>query len=149
MPTAWIVRASLVAGSLLAVLIVSNDGWAKPKKGSTYWACKCACRYVDSTGKEHFGPSGAVQFTESSLEACLGHACTTGGHSGTTRDCTGTEHTQAINVPPGSLQQLQPQTTTPGRMPAPASGTIQRRGVEGEQSDAGMANPSDTAPETK
>jgi len=30
------------------------------------------------------------------------------------------------------VPQLQPQTPAPGRMPAPA-GTIQRRGVEGEQ----------------
>ena len=40
--------------------------------------------------------------------------------------------TSAISVPPGSLQQLQPLTPPPGRMPAPA-GTIQRRGVEGEE----------------
>lgn len=32
----------------------------------------------------------------------------------------------------GVVPQLQPQTPPPGRMPAPA-GTIQRRGVEGEQ----------------
>jgi len=134
MPSAWFLRVALLACSLLAVLILSNVSWAAPK-GTTYYSCKCTCQWEDELGKEHFGPSGAVQFTESSFGACLGHTCTTttptGTHSGLTRDCAVTEHTQAINVP-GNLPTLQPQTPVPGQMPLP-SGTIRRRGVEEEQ----------------
>jgi hypothetical protein len=43
-----------------------------------------------------------------------------------------TPHTGGTRVPPQNL-----------------GGTIQRRGVEGEQQDPGMANPSGTSPETK
>ena len=51
-------------------------------------------------------------------------------------------------IPSGNLPTLQMQTPTPGVMPAPV-GTIQRRGVGDEQPDAGTANPSGTATETK
>jgi len=128
----------IVAGTGLCTifgLLLSDDSWAKPKKPGTYWSCKCACRWVDAQGQEHFGPSGAVQFTESSLERCLGHACTTGGRQGTTRDCTGTEQQSQMRLPPGGVQgQLQPAQPGPGRVPVPvAPGTIMRRGVEGDQ----------------
>lgn len=132
----WLVVAATALCALFGMLQPENS-WARPKK-NTYWSCKCACRWVDELGKEHFGPSGAVQFTESSLEACLGHSCTTttstGTHQGTTRDCMGTEQTQ-MRLPPGGVQgQLQPVPPAPGRTPIPVvPGTIMRRGVEGEQ----------------
>lgn len=134
----WTSLVGLGACCLFSILLLSDISWARPKKPGTYWACKCACRWEDELGKEHFGPSGAVQFNESSLERCLGHKCTTntatGTKQGTTRDCTATEHTKSANIPSGNLPTLQQQTpTTPGRVPAPAAGTIQRRGVEGDQ----------------
>ena len=101
--------------------------------------CKCSCEASNGSAKEltramtgscmsngkacTFTVDGGKTFTPGKLsncQKCLPHyplpSCTSA----------------AINVLPGSLQQLQPQTPTPGRMPAPA-GTIQRRGVEGEQ----------------
>ena len=127
----WLVVAGTGLCTILG-LLQSDISWAKPKK-NTYWACKCACRWVDAQGQEHFGPSGAVQFTQPTLEACLGHSCTTGTHQGTTRDCMGTEQQNQMRLPPGGVQgQLQP--ATPGRIPVPvAPGPIMRRGVEGEQ----------------
>lgn len=132
----WTVLVGLGACCLFSVVLLADDSWAKPKK-TTYWSCKCTCRWVDELGKEHFGPSGAVQFTESSLEHCLGHTCTTttntGTHTGTTRDCMGTEHEQTIRVPPGGVHgQLQQTPAPPGTMRAPIGG-VMRRGVEGEQ----------------
>jgi hypothetical protein len=120
--------------SFASVLLFSDDSWARPKKTGTYWACKCACRWVDAQGQEHFGPSGAVQFTESTLERCLGHACTTGGHQGTTRDCMGTEQQSQMRLPPGGVQgQLQQVPPASGPMSVPVPGQIMRRGVEGDQ----------------
>lgn len=131
----WTTLAGLGACSFFSVLLLSDVSWAKPKT-STYWSCKCTCRWVDELGKEHFGPTGAVQFTESSLERCLGHTCTTttstGTHSGTTRDCMGTEHERTFRLPPGGVQgQLQQTPTPPGTMRPPVGG-VMRRGVEGE-----------------
>lgn len=134
----WVVIAGAGVCTILSLLLQSDISWAKPKK-NTYWSCKCSCRWVDELGKEHFGPSGAVQFTESSLEACLGHSCTTttptGTHQGTTRDCMGTEQQAQMRLPPGGVHgQLQPAQPGPGRTPIPvAPGTIMRRGVEGDQ----------------
>lgn len=134
----WLVMVGTGLCTVLGLLAQPDVSWARPKK-NTYWSCKCACRWVDELGKEHFGPSGAVQFTESSLEACLGHSCTastpTGTHQGTTRDCMGTEQQSQMRLPPGGVQgQLQPVPSPQGRMPVPApGGPIMRRGVEGDQ----------------
>jgi hypothetical protein len=132
----WIPVTGVGLCSLVGMLLLSDVGWAAPKQ--TYTSCKCTCRWVDELGKEHYGPPGAVLFTESSLSACLGHYCTattpTGTHKGTTRDCMGTEHQSQMTLPPGGVQgQLQP--ATPGKAPVPvAPGTIMRRGVEDDQS---------------
>ena len=152
MRNTWTSLVGLGACCIFSVLLLSDVSWALPKK--TYWSCKCSCRWVDELGKEHFGPTGGVQFTESSLENCLGHNCTTttptGTHQGTTRDCMGTEHENTISVPPGGVQgTLQQTPTTPGGMRAPIPGTIQRRGVEGEAPDTGTAKPESPAPESK
>lgn len=101
--------------------------------------CKCSCEASNGSAKE---------LTWAMTSSCMsnGKACTftvDGGKTftpGQLRNCQKCEPhyplptctSAAINVPPGSLQQLQPQTPTLGRMPAPA-GTIQRRGVEGEE----------------
>lgn len=140
MKNAWLSLVGLGACCLLSVPLLSDISWARPKKPTTYWACKCTCMWVDLLGKEHYGPSGAVQFTESSLEACLGHKCTTttstGTQAGTTRDCTATEKQRTMQIPSGSLPELQQQTPTPpGTMRAPMGG-VMRRGVEGEQPTA-------------
>ena len=124
---AWTSKAGLRACSVITVLLLSNVSWAQQPK-ATIFSCKCTCRFLDELGKEHFGPSGAVAFTESSLASCLGHSCTvqtkTGTYSGTTRDCTGTEKT-GIRVPPGGLQTLQPSggstTTIPRAVNIPGS----------------------------
>lgn len=134
----WTLPVGLGVCCFFGLVLLSDVGWAKPKK-TTYWSCKCTCRWVDELGKEHFGPTGAVQFTESSLERCLGHTCTTttntGTHSGTTRDCMGTEREQTIRLPPGGVHGQLQQTPTPtpsGTMRAPTGG-VRQRGVEGEQ----------------
>jgi hypothetical protein len=126
----------LGACCLFSVLLLSDDSWARPKKPPTI-ACTCTCRWEDVLGKEHFGPTDAVRFTESSLERCLGHKCTvttpTGTYSGTTRNCIGKEQSGISRIPqtmPGTLQQT---PTTPGLLPVPATGEVQRRSVEGEQ----------------
>ncbi len=136
----WLLLAGTGLCTVLSLVLQADNSWARPKK-TTYWSCKCTCRWVDTLGKEHFGPSGAVQFTESSLEACLGHSCTTttptGTHPGTTRDCMGTEKQTQMTLPPGAVQgQLQPAQPAPGRVPGPVPvvpGTIMRRGVDGDQ----------------
>lgn len=131
----WLVIPCTGLCMVLGLLVQSDISWAKPKKTNTYWSCKCTCRWEDELGKEHFGPSGAVQFTESSPEACLGHYCRTGTHKGTTRDCMGTEQQSQMRLPPGGVQgQLQQVPPSGGRMPVPApGGPIMRRGVEGDQ----------------
>ncbi|MGC3974852.1 MAG: hypothetical protein QM771_10775 [Nitrospira sp.] len=113
-------------------LLLTDIGWAAPKKGSMSVTCRCTCMYEDELGKVHYGPSQGVQFTESTGERCLNHACKSGSYSGRTRDCLFTENPQ-MSISPGAVQgQLQP--ATPGRIPAPvAPGTIMRRGTEGDQ----------------
>lgn len=133
----WTSLVGLGTCSLFSVVLLADDSWARPKKPTTYWSCKCTCMWEDELGKEHFGPSGAVQFTESSLERCLGHKCTTttgtGIKQGTTRDCTGTEKQMTMRIPPGGIHgQVQQTPTPPGTMRAPTGG-VMRRGVEGEQ----------------
>jgi hypothetical protein len=131
---AWLPTAGLGICSLLSVLLLSDVSWAAPKKGNTSVTCRCTCMYQDELGKVHYGPSQGVQFTESTGERCLGHACNSGSYSGSTRDCLFTENSNQMRVPPGGVQgQLQQTPTTPGGMAGPAPGTIMRRGVEGEQ----------------
>lgn len=125
-------------GVLLSILLPLDESWARPKRPTTYFECKCTCMWQDELGKEHFGPSGAVQFTESTSDKCLGHSCTTttptGTRAGTTRDCRFQEKSAITNLPLGNLHTLQPKTpTTSGGMRVPTPGMIQRRGVEGEQ----------------
>src|SRR5262245_35050856 len=131
MRNAWTSLLGLGACSFLGVLLLSDVSWAAPKKGSTYLLCKCTCRAEDELGKIHDGPSNGYWFTTSGGQ-CLGAKCKVGRLEGSTRDCLVTEKSES------SLQQT---PTTPG--------AIQRRGVEGEQPDSGMANPSGTSPETK
>jgi hypothetical protein len=93
--------------------VLSNASWARPKKGQEYWACKCTCMWQDELGKEHYGQEGGVEFTESSLERCLGHACKAGTHAGTTRNCTGTPKTAArVPAQQGTLTPTSPGGTT-------------------------------------
>ena len=84
---AWLPIAGLGVCSLLSVLLSADVGWAAPKKGKTSVTCRCTCMYQDEMGKVHYGPSQGVQFTESTGERCLDHACKSGSHSGRTRDC--------------------------------------------------------------
>ena len=123
MRNGWTSKAGLGACSVIAVLLLSNVSWAQQPK-ATIFSCKCTCRFLDELGKEHFGPSGAVAFTESSLESCLGHSCTvqakTGTYSGTTRDCTATEKTGirgtggTTTIQPGTVLQSATTSTTLG-----------------------------------
>ena len=148
MRTTWTSIAGLGACSLLAVLLLSDASWAEPKK-STYWTCKCTCEAEDVLGKMHYG---AAEFTESSETRCLFHKCTVGSQrlEGVTRNCSTTEHSKILQLPPGGVQgNLQQTPITPGAMRAPTGGTIMPRGVEGKQPDAGTANPSGTSPGTK
>jgi hypothetical protein len=128
-----------VVGTLGPAMLVwtATVSVAVPPEHTTH--CKCSCEASNGSAKE---------LTWAMTSSCTsnGKACTftvDGGKtftSGNLRNCQKclpnyplpSCTSAAINVPPGSLQQLQPQTPTPGRMPAPA-GTIQRRGVEGEQ----------------
>ncbi len=130
----WTSLVSL--GVFVSVVLPSDVSWARPKKPVTTYTCYCACKWEDELGKEHFGPDGAVRFTESSIARCIGHACTTttptGTHKGTTWSCRAREN--KISVPPGGVQgNLQQVPSTPGGMPGLAPGAVQRRGVEGEQ----------------
>ena len=135
---------AVVGGSLLGVLLLSDVGLTAPKKGSTYLLCKCTCTAEDELGKTHYGPSQGLWFTTSGGQ-CLGTKCTVGRLEGSTRDCLVTEKSESANVPPGSLQgEFQQTPTTPGGMRGPTTGTILRRGVEGEAS-----TPSPTEPEEK
>jgi hypothetical protein len=123
---AWTSIVGLGACSLLGVLLLSDAGWAAPKKGSPYLLCKCTCRAEDELGKIHDGPSNGYWFTTSGGQ-CLGATCKVGRLEGSTRDCLVTEKSES------SLQQTPKQTPTrPGGMVSPTPGAIQRRGVEGE-----------------
>jgi hypothetical protein len=131
MRNTWTSIAGLGVCSLLGVLLLSDAAWAVPKK--YYVTCKCTCEAEDVLGKIHYG---AAQFTESSIDRCVGHTCTVGSQrwEGTTRNCSFTEHEKILQLPPGGVQgELQQTPTTPGGMRAPTTGTILRRGVEGEQ----------------
>jgi hypothetical protein len=138
MRNTWTSIACLGACSLLGVLLLSDASWARPKK-STYFSCKCTCQAEDVLGKIH---EGAAQFTESSDERCVGHKCTVGSQrlEGTTRNCTTTELSRSLQLPPGGVLQRTP--TTPGGMRAPTTGMITPRGVEGEP----PASPAPSAP---
>lgn len=145
MRTTWTSIAGLGACSLLGVLLLSDTSWAVPKKGSAY-TCKCTCEAEDVLGKVHYGPA---EFTESSAERCVFHRCTVGSQrlEGKTRNCSVTEPTSIRpGITPGV--QLEP-STTPGGMRRTTPGMVTPRGVEGEQPDAGTANPSGTTPGTK
>jgi hypothetical protein len=144
MRNTWTSRVGLGACSLLAVLLLSDASWARPKV-TTYVTCKCTCRAEDELGKTHEGTSGALQFTESSANQCLLRKCTVGRLQGYARDCSVTEHTNSVTLPPGFTPGvLQQQPTTPGGMRAPTTGTIMPRSVEGEQPTAPA--PSQPAP---
>ena len=131
---AWLSTAGLGICSLLMVLLMPDVSWAAPKKGNTSVTCRCTCMYEDELGKVHYGPSQGVQFTASTGERCLGHACKSGSYSGSTRDCLFTENSNQMRVPPGGIHgQFQQTPTAPWGMGSPAPGTIMRRGVEGEQ----------------
>jgi hypothetical protein len=134
MRASWLPIVGLGIAGLLNGLLLSDVVWAAPKKGSTSVTCRCTCMYEDELGKVHYGPSQGVQFTESTGERCLNHACKSGSYSGRTRDCLFTENSQ-MSISPGAVQgQLQAVPATPGRAPVPVvPGTIMRRGVEGEQ----------------
>jgi hypothetical protein len=113
MRNTWTSIAGLGACSLLGVLLLSDASWAAPKKDS-YVTCKCTCEAEDVLGKIHYG---AAQFTESSITRCLFHKCTVGSQhlEGTTRNCSYTEHSKILQLPPGSLQgEFQQTPTTPG-----------------------------------
>ena len=134
-----IVKVFVVGTLGLAMLVgTAAVSVALPPEFSTTH-CKCFCGASSGSGKEltwamttncmsndkacSFTLDGGKTFTPGKLSNC--QKCQPNYPLPT---CT----SAAINVPPGGLQQLQPQTPTPGRMPAPA-GTIQRRGIEGEQ----------------
>lgn len=129
----WLPIVGLGIAGLLNGLLLSDVGWAAPKKGTSSVTCRCTCMYEDELGKVHYGPSQGVQFTESTGERCLNHACKSGSYSGRTRDCLFTENPQ-MRMPPGGVQgQLQRVPSGPAVMPGTVPGTIMRRGVEGEQ----------------
>ena len=131
--------AGLALCGLLAVLLLPETSWAKPTK-DTYLLCKCTCRAEDELGKLHYGSANGIWYTTSGDACTLFHKCTVGRLEGIATDCLGTEHSNSVRIPPGSIQgEFQQTPSTPGAMQGPASGTILRRGVEGEQ-------PADTAP---
>lgn len=133
-----IVKVSVVGTLGLAMLMgTAAVSVAVPPEYNTVH-CKCSCTASNGNSKE---------LTWAMTGSCKsnGKACSFTVDGGKTFDPGKLSNckicqpnyplptcTSAISVPPGSLQQLQPQTPTPGRMPAPA-GAIHRRGVEGEQ----------------
>jgi hypothetical protein len=145
MRNTWTSIVGLGACSLLGVLLLSDAALALPKK--YYVTCKCTCEAEDVLGKIHYG---AAQFTESSIERCVGHTCTVGSQrwEGTTRNCSFTEHPASMRLPPGGVQgELQQTTPTPGGMRAPTTGTIIPRGIEGDPSSQPAAEaPNESAP---
>lgn len=126
-----------VVGTLGLAMLVGTAAVSvalPPEFNTTH--CKCFCGTSSGSGKEltwgmttncmsngkdcSFTVDGGKTFTPGKLsncQKCEPHypmpMCTSAAHS------------------LGEMPQLQPQTPTPGRVPAPA-GTIQRRGVEGE-----------------
>lgn len=131
MQTTWTSIAGLGACSLLTVLLLSDASWAAPKE--SYVTCKCTCEAEDVLGKIHYGDA---QFTESSITGCLFHKCTVGSQrlEGKTRNCSYTEHSKILQLPPGGIQgDLQQTPTTPGGMRGPTTGKVTPRGIEGEQ----------------
>jgi hypothetical protein len=122
----------------LAVLFGSSGSSLAAPKDPIYNVCACAC-YDPTTG---FGELLAdIQNTAGvPCGAYNGRACSLDGgtRTGTTKYCGGYKPggTRAGMLAP-SLEQnapvLQQTPTTPGGMRAPTTGTIQRRGIEGEQ----------------
>jgi hypothetical protein len=51
MRNTWTSIAGLGVCSLLGVLLLSDTGWAAPKKDSTSVTCKCTCAWEDELGK--------------------------------------------------------------------------------------------------
>lgn len=148
-----IVKVFVVETLSLAMLVgTAAVSVALPPEFSTTH-CKCSCMDSNGSGKEltwamttncmsngkncTYTVDGGKTFTPGKLRNC--QKCLPNYPLPT---CTSAAHGL------GDVPQLQPKTPPSGRMPAPA-GTIQRRGVEGEQPDGGMANPSGTGPESK
>ena len=139
---AWISITGLGACSLLGALLLSDVSWAKPKK-DTYLLCKCTCRAEDELGKLHYGSSNGVWYT-TSLDACeVFPTCKVGRLDGIATDCLGE---QKAAITPGNLPGFLPQLeTVPGAIQVPKTGTIQRRGIEGESAEPEPSAP--TSPE--
>lgn len=142
MRNSWISITGLGVCSLLGVLLLSDPSWARPKK-TNYVTCKCTCRAEDVLGGVHEGRPDALVFTEASATDCLKMTCKIGNLQGNARNCSVTEHSKSLTLPPGGVVPgvLQQTPTTSGEMGAPPTGTIKRRAVEGEQ-------PAETAPDT-
>jgi len=148
-----IVKVFVVGTLGLAMLVgTAAVSVALPPEFSTTH-CKCFCGASSGSGKEltwamtancmsngkdcKYTVDGGKTFTPGKLSNC--QKCLPNYPLPT---CTSAAHSL------GEVPQLQPQTPPPSRMPAPA-GTIQRRGVEGDQPDSGMGNPSGAGPESK
>lgn len=129
-----------VVGSLGLAMLVGTAAVSvavPPEFNTTH--CKCSCMASSGSGKEltwamttncmsngkdcRFTVDGGKTFTPGKLSNC--QKCLPNYPLPT---CT----SAALGL--GVVPQLQPKTpTTPGRMPAPAAGAIERRGVEDEQ----------------
>lgn len=127
-----------VVGTLGLAMLVGTAAVSvalPPEYNTTH--CKCFCGTSSGTGKE---------LTWAMTTSCMsnGKQCTftlDGGKTFTPGKLSNCQKCQPNYPLPsctaaahglGTLPQLQPKTPAPGRMPAPA-GTIQHRGVEGEQ----------------
>ncbi|MBM2846709.1 MAG: hypothetical protein HW407_2021 [Bacteroidetes bacterium] len=130
-------RILLVLTVGLAVLLASPGGsWAAKKRPGVSNICGCLCK--DSTGGGEF-LTGIQNTAGVACEAYNNRTCSLDGgtRTGTTTNCqhdnsTGTNPPMAI-VPPGGIKGTFQQTpATPGGTQKPTTGTIQRRGVEGD-----------------
>ena len=147
MRNTWTSIIGLGACSVLGILLLSDPSWARPKK-TNYVTCKCTCRAEDELGKVHEGRPGALQFTEASANGCLLMKCKIGRLEGNARNCSVTEHSKSVTLPPGFIPGgLQQTTPTPGGMRAPTTGTTIPRGIEGDPSSQPAAGaPNESAP---
>lgn len=122
MRNSWNSMAGLAACGFLAVVLLPDAGWARPK-GKTYLLCKCTCRAEDELGKLHYGSSNGISYTTDSDSCDSFHKCTVGRLEGIATDCLGTEKQGLTSgVTPQGVLERNP--TAPGGVRGTTSGTV-------------------------